>query len=86
MITLHFLLTNIAIMTKPKTTTIGELRSVLDHLQSLPDGTEVYFGQGDLRFYRIKPRHWVDGEKHPRLVQIEFNEVYEVTVDPESDA
>lgn len=68
---------------KLKTITIGELRTTLEHLQALPDSTEVSFGQGDLRFYRLKPRHWVDGEKFPRLMQIEFNEIYEVTSDPE---
>jgi hypothetical protein len=78
--TIEALMTN-----KTKTITIGELRTTLEHLQALPDETEVFFGQGDLRFYRIKPRHWVDGEPHPRRVQIEFNEVYEVTIDPEAD-
>lgn len=47
---------------------------------SLHDDDEVFFGAGDLSFYRPKDRGPVDG---PRLVQIEFNEVYKVLADPD---
>lgn len=66
---------------KPKTITIAELRiSLLNKLNALDDSDEVFFGAGDLSLYRLKDRGPVTG---PRLVQIEFNEVYSVTVDPD---
>lgn len=51
-------------------------------LDSLADDDEVFFGAGDLSFYRSKDRGPTNG---PRLVQLEFNEVYTVTVDPDKD-
>lgn len=45
-------------------------------LASLKDDDQVYFGSGDLSFYRPKERGPIDGQ---RLVQIEFNEVYTVS-------
>jgi hypothetical protein len=45
-------------------------------VQSLTDDDQVYFGAGDLSFYRPKERGPIKG---PRLVQIEFNEVYSIT-------
>ncbi len=66
---------------KPKTITIAELRvELLDQLNSMNDNDEVYFGTGDLSLYRPKDRGPKEG---PRLVQIAFNEVYSVTIDPE---
>jgi len=67
---------------KPKTITIAELKArCLDHLMSLPDETEVYFGAGDLTFYRPKTRLYRPDNRTPQLVQLEFNELYEVTHD-----
>ena len=43
--------------------TVGELRR---HLEVFPDDYELFFGDGDLAFYRTKMR----GDN---LVQIEFN-------------
>lgn len=66
---------------KPKTITIAELRVVLlNQLNAMSDNDEVYFGTGDLSLYRLKDRGPVTG---PRLAQIEFNEVYSVTADPD---
>ena len=65
---------------KPKTITIAELRLVLlNQLNVMDDNDEVYFGAGNLTLYRLKDRGPVTG---PRLVQIEFNEVYSVTAEP----
>lgn len=47
-------------------------------IDSLQDNDEVFFGAGDLSFLRIKERGPVDG---PRMVQIEFNELYKVISD-----
>lgn len=49
-------------------------------ISGLKDTDEVFFGAGDLSLYRFKERGPING---PRLVQIEFNEVYSVTVDPD---
>lgn len=66
---------------KPKTITIAELRLVLlNQLNALDDNDEVFFGAGDLSLYRLKDRGPVTG---PRLVQIEFNEVYSVVAEPD---
>ena len=64
---------------KPKTITIAELRMrMLNQLNAMADTDEVIFGGGDLSLYRLNER---DG---PGLVQIEFNEVYSVTADPDA--
>lgn len=47
-------------------------------VDNIADEDEVFFGAGDLSLYRIKDRGPVNG---PRLVQIEFNELYSVDVD-----
>lgn len=66
---------------KPKTITVAQLRiELLNQLNALDDTDLVYFGAGDLSLYRLKDRGPVTV---PRLVQIEFNEVYSVTVDPD---
>jgi hypothetical protein len=49
---------------KLNTITVGELRR---HLNVFPDDWELFFGDGNLQFYRTKAR----GDK---LVQIEFNQ------------
>ena len=62
-----------------KTITIGELRVLLlNELNSLPDDALVTFGSGDLSLYRCKDRGPING---PRMVQIEFNEVYRVVAE-----
>lgn len=47
-------------------------------LHSLKDDDLVYFGAADLSLYRLKERGPING---PRMVQIEFNEVYTITAD-----
>ena len=64
---------------KPKTMTGAEVKvRLLPDLLSLRDDDEVFFGGGDLSLHRVKERGPVDG---PRLVQIEFNELYTVHSD-----
>jgi len=59
-----------------KMMTGAELRAHLgDLLRDLKDDDMVYFGKADLSFYRLKERGPIEG---PRMVQIEFNEVYTV--------
>lgn len=60
----------------PKTMSGAEFRAHFGPLlASLKDDDEVFFGAGDLSFYRPKERGPIEG---PRLVQIEFNEIYEI--------
>lgn len=67
----------------PKTMSGAEFKLRFGALMaSLHDDDEVYFGAGDLSFYRPKDRGPVNG---PRLVNIEFNEVYIVVVDPDDE-
>lgn len=51
-----------------------------EFVASLKDDDEVFFGSGDLSFNRLKDRGPISG---PRLVNVEFNETYSVTVDPD---
>ena len=64
---------------KPKTITLGELKDQLACVWDAPDDTEIYFGTGDLSFYRPKTRLYRPGTDIPAMVQIEFNELYEIT-------
>lgn len=67
---------------KPKTMSGAEFKLRFGKLAAeLKDDDEVYFGVGDLSFHRPKDRGATDG---PRLVQIEFNELYSVTLDPDT--
>jgi hypothetical protein len=62
-----------------KTITVAELRvRLLEELNALPDDALVTFGNGDLSLYRLKERGPING---PRVVQIEFNEVYRVVTE-----
>ena len=54
----------------PKMTTVGELRKALAHYT---DETSLYFGYGDLSFYRATPH----GSGQASAVQIEFKEIYD---------
>ena len=45
----------------------------------IKDDDEVFFGAGDLSLERVQERGPTEG---PRLVQIEFNELYKITHDP----
>lgn len=45
-------------------------------IAELKDTDLVYFGNADLSLYRLKERGPVEG---PRMVQIEFNELYKIT-------
>lgn len=47
-------------------------------LRDLKDTDLVYFGNADLSLYRPKDR---GPENGPRMVQIEFNEVYKVILE-----
>ena len=67
-------------MEKTKTITLGRLRRELDVWRDAPDDTPVYFGSGDLSLLRLKDR---GGAKS--LIQFEFAELYEVTLDPSKD-
>lgn len=46
--------------------------------RELKDDDLVYFGNADLSLYRFKDRGPIEG---PRMVQIEFNELYKVISD-----
>ncbi len=62
-----------------KTISGAELKLLLqDFINTLEDDAQVSFGSGDLTLYRVKERGPVDG---PRMVQIEFNQAYTVTMD-----
>ena len=58
-------------MPGPKTMSVADLK---DELSRLDNDDEIYFGNGNLSFYRMKYR----GDK---LVSIEFNELYSVSED-----
>lgn len=47
-------------------------------LRELKDDDKVYFGNADLSFSRLKERGPLEG---PRMVQIEFGEMYNVIRD-----
>ena len=65
---------------KPKTMTGADVKALLlPELQSLEDDDLLYFGTGDLSLYRLKERGPIDG---PRMLQVEFNEVYRVVIEP----
>jgi hypothetical protein len=65
---------------KIKTITVAELRvRLLNELNALNDNDEVTFGGGRLSLCRPKNRGPKTGKQ---LVDIEFNEVYEVVADP----
>ncbi len=64
-----------------KTITVKELRArLLNELNALSDHDEVTFGGGRLSLYRTRDHGDGHGKK---LINIEFNEVYEVTLDPD---
>lgn len=68
--------------TKCRTITVGEFRErIWNQLSAYPDETPVYFGQGDLVFYRVKDR----GDSGSPFLQIEFNQVYKLMVDPDAE-
>ena len=52
------------------------------HFKSLKDEDEVTFAGGLLTFNRPKDRGPIEG---PRLVDIEFNELFKITYDPLTD-
>lgn len=63
-------------MTKPITMSGESFRlHFADLVKNIKDDDEVYFGGGDLTFYRIKDRGPIAG---PRMIQIEFGETYDV--------
>lgn len=62
-----------------KTISGAELKLLLqDFINTLEDDAQVSFGSGDLTLYRVKDRGAVNGV---RMVQIEFNQAYTVTMD-----
>lgn len=58
-------------MNEPQSITVGELRQ---WLADYSDDTPIFFGIGDLSFYRIKNR----GPVGKDMLQVEFNELYQV--------
>jgi len=54
---------------------VGDL---LNDLKNVPPDTDLIFGSGDLEFYRTK---WRGND----LLQIEFNQIYTVDHDPNSE-
>lgn len=66
-------------MKKPYTMTVAEFKErIWSQIKDLPDSDEITFGQGDLSFYRTK---W----RGDHLLNLEFNQVYSVTSDPDGD-
>lgn len=64
---------------KPKTMSGAEMKERFQpFLNELKDDDQVIFGAGDLSFSRFKDRGPKEG---PRLVQIEFKEIYSITED-----
>lgn len=59
----------------PYTMKVGDL---LNDLKNVPPDTDLIFGSGDLEFYRTK---WRGND----LLQIEFNQIYTVDHDPNSE-
>ncbi|MEG2433392.1 MAG: hypothetical protein RSA84_17185 [Acinetobacter sp.] len=56
------------------TMSVAEFKDkISNQLNSLPDDHLIYFGHGDLDFYRLKIRN-AEGTLH----QIEFNQTYDV--------
>ncbi|MGB6054616.1 MAG: hypothetical protein WBG17_05190 [Burkholderiaceae bacterium] len=70
---------------KLKTITLGELKSKLQWVLALPDDTEITFGGGDLSFFTAKTSLY-DAADQPKIVQLRFNEIYKVVIDPDSDS
>lgn len=67
-----------------KTMTVAEFRRrISDPLNRLPNDTKIIFGAGDLSFGRIKNRQYPADNQPPNLVQIEFNETYQVDTGPD---
>lgn len=50
-------------------------------LDSLHDDDEVFFGSGNISFYRVKERGPLPSGR--RLVQVEFNEMISVSAEPD---
>lgn len=61
---------------KPKVMLVRDLMEILSELNP---GDTIYFGNGDLSYYRTK-------ERGNKLVNLEFNEAYIVTSDPGADS
>lgn len=65
-------------MKNPYTMTVAEFKErIWSQIKDLPDSDEISFGQGDLSFYRPK---W----RGDHLLNLEFDQVYSVTSDPEA--
>lgn len=67
-----------------KTIFLGDLKQALEWMRDLPDDTKITFGAGDLSFVRAKTRLYRPDDKTPAIVNIEFGELYEITMDPDS--
>lgn len=64
--------------TKPYTMTVRDFKDLVwEHIKALPDNDRISFGNGDLSFYRVK---W----RGDHVLNIEFNQLYAVTSDPEA--
>jgi hypothetical protein len=59
--------------------TLDEFKArIWEQLRDLPGDTEIVFGTGDLTLYRCKTRLYRADNKTPKIVQIEFNQLYEI--------
>lgn len=69
-------------MKNPKVMSGAEFKMHFKPLvDSLKDEDEVFFGSGDISFYRLKERG--SASAAARLVQVEFNEVVSAVVQPD---
>jgi hypothetical protein len=55
-------------------------------MRDLADDTEITLGGGKLSLTRAKTRRYLSDDKTPALVDIEFNQLFEVTLDPDEEA
>ncbi len=56
-------------MSKPYTMTVREFKDrIVKQIEHLPDDSEIFFGAGDLSFYRVKNRGYIGNSNTPRLV------------------
>lgn len=74
-------------MTTQKTITLGQLKQQIAWVLELGDDTLITFGAGDLSFNRAKTRLYKldnSGKETSEIVNIEFNQIYSVALDPDN--
>lgn len=70
---------------KLKTISLDDLKAQLEWMKDLPGDTQITFGQGNLSFVRAKTRLYRADNQTPAIVNIEFEELYEITHDFDSE-